>query len=123
MIIGIGLDIVNMARIAAIYRKFGRRFLIRILSEAEMARLPANAVTYLAGRFAAKEAAAKALGSGFSGGITFRQMEIINNALGEPVLRFHERAEKRFKDLAAKKAFCSITHEHDHAAAVVILEG
>ena len=122
MIAGAGLDIVEIPRIERVYRRYGARFFEKILTKVELGIMPVNPVTFLAGRFAAKEAAVKALGTGFSGGISFSDIEIINNRFGAPVLSFTGTAKKVFSSLGGKAIFISITHERSLACAMVILE-
>lgn len=122
MIVGLGIDIAELSRIARAWDRFGSRFGARILSPFEMERLPLNPVAYLASRFAAKEAAAKALGTGFTQGITFQDMDIRSNALGKPELLLHDQALARAHHLGARRIELSISHSRENAVAVVILE-
>ncbi len=122
MIIGVGIDIAELDRIARSFERFGEKFSARILTPAEMALVPANAVPFLASRFAAKEAAVKALGTGFSQGITFQDIEVRSDALGKPSVVFHGAALQRAKELRAAGAHLSLSHGRDNAVAVVILE-
>lgn len=122
MIIGIGLDIVDISRIKRITDKFGNNFIQRILTKTEIMHIPLNRYTYIAGRFAAKEAAVKALGCGFTNGVTFKNIEICNDKFGKPYLRFFDTAEVIRNELAVKYIHLSITHERNMAAAIVILE-
>jgi len=123
MIIGVGVDIAELDRIARSHRRFGEKFSSKILTPAEMALVPANAVPFLASRFAAKEAAVKALGTGFSGGITFQDIEIRSDALGKPMLFFHGQAELRCLELQVRAAHVTLSHGRENAVAMVILEG
>ncbi len=123
MIVGLGLDVVELPRIAAALSRFGDRFCARILTPAESAALPPAPISRLAGLFAAKEAAVKALGTGFSQGIGFHHLEILPDALGRPILRFFGPAQDRATALGAANVHLSITHSRDTAAAVVVLEG
>lgn len=123
MIVGLGIDMTEVARLEAVYRKFGRRFLEKILTPAELAALPARPQAYLAGRFSAKEAAVKALGTGFSSGIGPRHIEVGRDAQGAPQLRLLARAQSRARQLGVKRCHLSISHERCAAVAVVILEG
>lgn len=122
MIIGIGLDLVELDRIEAVHRKYGERFSRRILTSRELSRISGNPVTYLASRFAAKEAGVKALGTGFALGITLRHLEIINNSKGKPELFFSGPALFRAVELDVQRIHLSLSHGRDTAAAVVILE-
>ena len=126
MILGIGIDLVAVPRIRKNIDKFGARFYEKILTRAEQAALPSNpdkAVLYVAGRFAAKEAAVKALGSGFNNGIGPDQIEILNLPVGQPQAAFLADAKERAAALGVKRCLLSITHEAETAAAVVVLEG
>lgn len=122
MIIGVGIDIAELDRIARSYERFGGKFCARILTAAESSAMPGNAVPFLASRFAAKEAASKALGTGFSEGVTFQDIEVRSDALGKPTIHFHNAAQARFSELGAARAHLSISHGRDNAVAVVILE-
>ena len=84
---------------------------------------PTNAIPFLASRFAAKEAAVKALGTGFSGGITFQDIEIRSDALGKPLIFFHNQAQLRCRDLGVRSAHITLSHGRENAVAMVILEG
>lgn len=86
MIIGVGVDIAELGRIGNAFSRFGEKFSAKILTPAEMGLVPANAVAFLASRFAAKEAAVKALGTGFSAGITFQDIEVRSDRLGKPLI-------------------------------------
>lgn len=127
MIIGLGIDVTELDRITRSWRRFGERFAAKILTVHETKMLPARSETaatnYLAARFAAKEAAVKALGTGFSNGITFKDIEVLKHASGKPYLLLHGAALKRSRELGAERTFVSLTHGRDVAAAVVILEG
>lgn len=116
MIIGIGLDLVEMDRVKKMMER-SEKFKQRILSERELEVFhtlsDTRKIEFLAGRFAAKEAYAKANGTGIREGCTFQQIEILNDALGKPVLFF---------DGLEVNGFVSITHTKDVAAAQVILQ-
>lgn len=122
MILGLGADLVEIARIKRIYARYGAHFLAKILTAAEIASLPANPVTVLAGRFAAKEAAAKSLGTGFADGVTFADFEIFNASSGKPELHFSGAALARAREMGMARAHLSISHERSMAMAIVILE-
>lgn len=123
MIVGLGIDLTELERIGRAHERFGRRFLEKFLAPGELAALPAAPPLFqLAGRFAAKEAAAKALGTGFSGGITPAQVEVVHTPAGTPGLLFHGAARERAELLGARKAHLSLSHERSHAVAVVVLE-
>ncbi|MHC1789458.1 holo-[acyl-carrier-protein] synthase [Solidesulfovibrio sp.] len=123
MICGLGIDVVELERIKTALVRFGDRFLARILTPAERAALPPIPLARTAGLFAAKEAAAKALGTGFAQGVTFHTLEILSDAAGRPALTLSGPALSRAATLGATSWHVSITHSRDTAAAVVILEG
>lgn len=123
MILGLGLDVVELDRIATALDRFGDRFLARILTPAERDALPPHRLPRVAGLFAAKEAAVKALGTGFSQGIGPGHLEILTDPLGRPVLGLHGPARTRATALGATFWHVSITHGRNTAAAVVIAEG
>ncbi len=124
MIKGTGLDIVEMQRIQTLWEKHGERFSRKILTEAELAQLPPkHPGPRLAALFAGKEAAVKALGTGFARGVHFHCIEILHAESGKPEIHFLGRGLDVMKELGAQHAHISLTHEKGHAAAVVILEG
>lgn len=126
MILGTGFDLTALSRIKALLEKHGERFLARILTADELAALPAEParrVAYAAGRWAAKEAAVKALGSGFSAGIGFHDVEVVTLEGGRPKLRLHGRAAELAAEKGIRTLHISLSHERDMAGAMVILEG
>lgn len=124
MIKGIGLDLAEIDRIQGLWDKFGERFARKILTDSEVAQLPEkNPVPRLAALFAAKEAAVKALGTGFSDGIGFHSVEILHMPSGKPEIKFHGRGLEKCKELGVTGAHISLTHTRDTAGATVILEG
>ncbi|GMV81141.1 MAG: holo-[acyl-carrier-protein] synthase [Planctomycetota bacterium] len=124
MIVGLGLDIVELDRIRAIYQRHPERFPRRILTEAEAAYVlrHKDPTERLAGRWAAKEAALKALGTGLAAGIRWRDVEILPDARGKPCLHLHAKARDRAAELGATQGHVTITHGRDIAVAQVILE-
>ena len=126
MIIGLGLDVVELHRIKRILERHGDSFAQRILTELELREMPpaANAlrVPFLAARFAAKEAAAKALGTGFREGVHFRNLEVRSLPSGKPTLSLLDTAQALAASLGVRSTHISLTHGRDIAAAVVILE-
>lgn len=122
MIVGLGLDLVELARIERILERFGASFTDKILTPTERQGLPLQAAAYVAARFAAKEAAVKALGTGFSQGIGMQHIEVQKEASGRPILVLHGPAAARCAALGATRLHLSLTHGRDTAAAVVILE-
>ncbi|MDR2056342.1 MAG: holo-ACP synthase [Desulfovibrio sp.] len=122
MIVGLGADIVEILRIEKIYGRFGHRFLEKIFTQEELNALPGCSASTLAGRFAAKEAAVKALGTGFGRGIGPRQIEIGRNSCGGPQITFLGTANERCRALGVTRSLLSISHERSLALAVVVLE-
>ena len=119
------MDLASLERIGRSLERFGEHFCRRILSPAEYELLPgapAARVAFVAGRFAAKEAAVKALGTGFSQGISLQNVEILRLPSGQPFLQLSGAAEERARDMGVKKLHISLSHEHEVAGAVVILE-
>lgn len=125
MIIGLGLDLVELSRIQSVLERHQERFLQRILTPAEQAALPEGShriIEYVAARFAAKEAAAKALGTGIAKGVGFQDLEVQRLESGQPMLVLHGNAKKRATGLGITSTHISLTHGKDVASAVVILE-
>jgi len=124
MIVGIGIDLVEIPRIQAIHTRHGTRFTKRILTDAENAYVMQHRdpSARLAGRWAAKEAALKALGTGLAEGIRWRDVEILPDERGKPTLFFHAKAAERAKELHASIFHVTITHSDGLAMAQVILE-
>lgn len=125
MIQGTGFDLAALPRIRTLLERYGDRFLCRVLTERERGGLPsapAGRTAYVAGRFAAKEAAVKALGTGFSLGIGMHDVEILSLESGRPELHLYGAAAVRAETMGVKAAHVSISHERDVAGAVVILE-
>ncbi len=124
MIIGIGFDQTELARIRAALARHGDRFLKRCFSQEEIrfARLHVDPVPRLAARYAAKEAGSKALGTGIARGILWKDIEVVRVEGERPHIRFHGRAAERAKRLGMTAAHVSLTHARDVAAAVVTIE-
>ncbi|GAB7080682.1 holo-[acyl-carrier-protein] synthase [Megalodesulfovibrio paquesii] len=126
MIVGLGLDICELDRVRTALDRHGERFLRKILTPGEYAGLPngceAVRVAYVAARFAAKEAAAKALGTGFRDGLTFQCLEVRSLPSGKPELALLDRGQELADALGATGAHLSLTHGRDTACAVVVLE-
>lgn len=124
MIRGLGIDSIELSRVARVYAEYGARFLDRILTPAErdyVARW-ADPVPRIAGRFAVKEACMKALGTGWGAGVRWRDIEVLRHASGRPVVELHGRAQEICELLGASIVHCTITHTDDHAMAVVVIE-
>ena len=124
MIFGIGTDIVEYARIEALWVRFGKRFAERILSERELAecRSSQNIPRLLAKRFAAKEAFAKAVGSGMRHPVSFQRIGITHDGLGKPVLQFDEILRTHLAQLGINGHHLSISDERSMVVAFVVLE-
>ncbi len=122
MIVGLGVDIVELARIEKSLARFGHRFAEKILGPEELAAMPALTVNYIAGRFAAKEAAVKALGTGFSQGIGPALVETVATSSGKPQLLLHGAALQRAQAMGVSSCHVSISHDRSSAVAMVILE-
>ncbi|GAA5218405.1 holo-ACP synthase [Corallincola platygyrae] len=123
-ILGLGTDIVEVDRIAKAIERTGERFAQRILTEREYQYFTQSGqpVRYLAKRFAAKEAAAKALGTGIAAGISFQHFEVSNDDAGKPVLVLTDKAGERAAAMGASHLHLSISDERHFAVATVILE-
>lgn len=125
MIIGLGVDLVRVSRIAAVLQRYGARFKERVFTPAEITyceaqRQPANNYAL---RFAAKEAMSKALGVGLrQNGIRWREVEVIPTPSGKPELRVSGRAAELCTALGVSGMFVSLTDEGDFGVAVVVLE-
>ncbi|WP_207062581.1 holo-ACP synthase [Motiliproteus sp. SC1-56] len=124
MIAGIGTDIVEVSRMDGALARFGERFARRILTPAEFERFrrSPNPSGYLAKRFAAKEAALKALGTGLAAGLRWHDIETDNNQQGAPLLRFSGRAADLQQERGIRKLHLSLSDERAHVVAFVILE-
>jgi holo-[acyl-carrier protein] synthase len=123
-ILGLGLDLVDLDRMARLLDRHGEGAVRRFCRAGEERPLSGAArVAHLAGLFAAKEAAMKALGTGWAGGVTFRQIEVVRAPGGAPALIFHDAAAERAAALGVAHLHLSITHDARTAAAVVVLEG
>ena len=116
--IAVGIDIIEIDRIERSLMEFGQRFLDRIYTPAEQAKF-GNRVNELAGRFAVKEATSKVLGTGIRG-IRWREMEVLTNRRGKPVLILHGGASKRAELLGLNDFSVSITHSRTDAMAIVV---
>jgi holo-[acyl-carrier protein] synthase len=125
VILGSGVDLCEVPRIEAAVARYGSRFLERIFTAREIAYADrkANRFERYAARFAAKEAGMKALGVGWTGGITWHDFEVINLPSGRPTLNFHGRAAQVAAKLGVRHVALSITHTKEQALAMVILEG
>ncbi|MBD2815207.1 holo-ACP synthase [Xenorhabdus sp. Flor] len=123
-IIGLGTDIVEISRIEEIVGRSGERLAKRVLSDNEWQQYQQHnqPVRFLAKRFAVKEAAAKALGTGIRNGLAFNQFEVVNDVLGKPTLKLHGEAEVLAGQLNVKSMHVTLADERHYACATVILE-
>jgi len=124
MIKGIGVDTIEIDRIARVYARYNERFLDRIFAPEEQtyALRYQDPAPRLAARFAAKEACMKALGTGWSSGVRWRDIVVVNDTRGKPGMRLQGNAKMLFEKLPARRIHLSITHDRQHATAVVIFE-
>jgi holo-[acyl-carrier protein] synthase len=125
MILGIGIDIIEVARVKASHERFGERFLNRILLADEIAYCLShkNPAPFLAARFAAKEAVSKAFGTGIGASLGWQDIEIRRKESGEPFVILHGNGKKLFKSRRAKRLLISLSHTANYAAATAVLEG
>jgi len=125
MIVGLGTDIIRVERMRAAIERRGERILNRLFTPAERAYCESrpHPMEHFAARFAAKEAAMKALGTGWRTGVGWSQIEVVREPSGRPLLRLTGRAAERAAELAAVAFSVSLTHDEAYAMAVVALEG
>ena len=125
MILGTGIDIIEVARIASSLEKFGERFGEKILLPAEKAYCLAHRqpAPFVAARFAAKEAISKAFGTGIGAALGWRDMEIAHKPAGEPFVILHGKGRELFAARGAKQLHVSISHTDNYAAVMAVLEG
>ncbi|MGA3160763.1 MAG: holo-ACP synthase [Terracidiphilus sp.] len=124
MIVGSGIDVVEIGRIQQSMDRYGQRFLARVYTKAEQAyclRKRKSAESFAA-RFAAKEAGAKALGTGISQGVSWLEIEVAREPGGRPTLQFHGRAAELAARLGARRSALSMTHTAELAMASVVIE-
>ena len=125
VIVGIGVDLCNTDRMRSLVERYGDRFVRRVFTaqELERCRNPRRLHECLGGRFAAKEAALKALGTGLSNGIAWRDVELVSTESQPPRLQLHRRAAEIARARGVERIQASITHDGGLALAVVIFEG
>jgi holo-[acyl-carrier protein] synthase len=124
VILGCGIDIIEVARVAAAHERHGERFLNRVLRPAEMAyclshKAPAP---FLAARFAAKEAVSKAFGTGIGGQLGWQDIEVCRKETGEPFILLHDKAQVLLAGRGARVVHITLSHTATHATAMAILE-
>src|SRR6187200_397210 len=123
-ILGLGIDVTDIPRIASAFERYGERFLRRVFTDGEIAYCTRrrNPVPHLAGRFAAKEAAMKALGTGHSRGVLWKDIEVVRVG-GQPQLQLHGGAARRAERMQVRRSLVTITHAETIAIAQVMLFG
>jgi holo-[acyl-carrier protein] synthase len=125
MVIGIGTDLIEIGRVEASIERFGERFLERVFTPGEIAycmQKKASAESFAA-RFAAKEAGAKALGTGISRGVSWQEIEVRREPGERPTLHWSGRAAERAAAMGVARTELSLTHSRSMAMAVVVVEG
>jgi holo-[acyl-carrier protein] synthase len=124
VIVGIGIDVAEVDRVRDAIERHGRRFVERIFSSAEIAYVEQKANRYerYAARFAAKEAAMKAIGTGWKRGVRWQDFEVTNLASGRPTLQLHGVAATIAQSLGVRNIALSLTHTAIEGVAIVILE-
>lgn len=130
MIVGLGTDIIDIRRVEGVLKRTGGGFIRRIMHPSECDDwealltnpVSAQAVRLIASRFAAKEAASKALGTGFRDGVSFIDIRIISQSNGRPLIHFFNTSADIAKSLNVSHSHLSLSHEKDYAVATVILE-
>jgi holo-[acyl-carrier protein] synthase len=123
-IIGIGTDIVEISRIKSVFKKYPKGFAQRVLHKNELKILKhhKSPTSFIAKRFSAKEAVAKALGTGIAKGVSFQDIEISNDENGQPQLNLHGQTLEIANNLGVNNNFISLSDEKKYAIAYVILE-
>jgi holo-[acyl-carrier protein] synthase len=125
MVLGLGTDLMETRRLQESIDRFGERFLERIFTAGEIAyclRKKKNAAESFAARFAAKEAGAKALGTGISHGVSWKEFEVRREASGRPTLHLSGRAAELAEAMGVRRIQLSLTHSRELALAVVVAE-
>lgn len=124
MILGVGIDLVEVSRIREAYDRFGERFLQRVLRPDEIAYCLGhrNPFPFLAARFAAKEAVSKAFGTGIGAQIGWQDMEVKHKPSGQPYVLLHDRGQDLLRACEGQTIHLSLTHTDNYATAVAVLE-
>jgi len=125
MVIGTGIDIVNIERIGQLMKRWGGHFLDRVYTEREISRCQRRfrPSECFAIRFAAKEAFLKAIGSGLRNGIQWTDIEVENDPLGKPLLCLHRKAKEVLQTCRIERTYLTLSHDQPFAVAHVLLEG
>jgi holo-[acyl-carrier protein] synthase len=123
--LGIGIDLIEVARIHAAHERFGERFLKRLLRPNEVSYCLSHKdpAPFIAARFAAKEAIGKAFGTGIGSKIGWQDLEVGRRESGQPYVILHGHAQRLFEDIGGRIIHLSLTHTENYAAAVALLEG
>jgi holo-[acyl-carrier protein] synthase len=124
MVLGLGTDLIETKRVQESIERFGERFLERVFTMGEIAycRRKKNASESFAARFAAKEAGAKALGTGISRGVNWKELEVRREVSGKPTLHLSGRAAELAEAMGVRRLQLSLTHSRELAMAVVVVE-
>ena len=124
MILGVGIDLIEVDRIRSSYEKFGDRFVNRILRPDELNYCiqHKDPGPFLAARFAAKEAISKAFGTGIGADLSWQDMEIARRPTGEPWVILHDKGKQLFEARGASRLHISLSHTVQHATAIAVLE-
>ena len=124
MILGTGIDIIEVERVQAAYARFGGRFVERILHASELAYCLSHAAPgpFLAARFAGKEAISKAFGTGIGALLGWQDMEICRKESGQPYVVFHGKGQTLLAERGGRAVHLSLSHTARHATAIAILE-
>ncbi|MGA2274051.1 MAG: holo-[acyl-carrier-protein] synthase [Bryobacteraceae bacterium] len=124
MIVGTGVDLAEVPRVRHLIERYGRRFIERVYTPAEIAYVErkANRFERFAARFAAKEAGMKAIGTGWKFGVTWQDFEVANLPSGKPTLRLHGVAARVAEKLGVRRVSLSLTHTTEYGLAHLILE-
>ncbi len=124
MVCGIGVDIVRISRFESVLRRWAKRFQERVFTEEEVASSlkKSHSAASLAARFAAKEAFMKSLGTGWRGGVRWRDIEVITDPTGRPGICLHGKVKDLFENRGLRHSHLSLSHEGDYSVAMVVLE-
>src|SRR5271154_5219324 len=124
MVLGLGTDLIETKRVQESIDRFGERFLERVFTAGEITycRRKKNAAESFAARFAAKEAGAKALGTGISRGVNWKELEVRREASGKPTLHLSGRAAELAEAMGVRRVQLSLTHSRELAIAMVVAE-
>ncbi len=123
-VVGVGIDIVEVARIRRMAEEHGERFLRRVFcpEELDYCFRVSDPFPHLAARWAAKEAVAKALGTGFAQGVMWRSICVVHAPNGEPMVVLFGEAQRRAERMGVRKVWLSLSHTRDHAVAMTVME-